>query len=201
MNDSSASAAPRFAPSARVLFALGLSLAAAAPAFAQREVRHLNAVSLTAGRTSTGTPAGTYFGPTYYQATYGRFVSDRLRFEVAAMLEQSRSPQTSGDESAARFRGYELGFGIAPTITRLGEVFYLRLPMQLRTRYERQPVSGEILRDGFSVGGSLGLAAEIYLHDRVSLTGEARMAWLPLGHPLEKRPYSLGAGLSFYVGQ
>lgn len=175
----------------RALLFLGLS-AAASPAFAQREVRHLNAVSLSAGRTSTGT---------YYQGTYGRFLSDRIRFEASASIENGpRSGSRSGEGDPA-FRGYELGLGVAPRLLRLGELFYLRLPFQVRTRYERLPPTGPARTDGFAVGPSLGLAGEVYLHDRVSVSVEGRQTWFVLGKPQNTLPRFVGAGLTFYLGQ
>ena len=196
-----ASVLPRFVPSARVALLVALGLVAARPAAAQREVRHLNAISLTYGRTSTGTPSGTYFGPSYSQLTYGRFIKDGNRFEAALAVEDGTSQEGFGGESLPHFRAYELGIGIAPTLLHLGEIFYLRLPMQLRTRYERLPPVGEIRHEALKVGPAFGLAAEVYLHDRISITGEARQTWYPFGHPLDHTPYFVGAGLSLHLGQ
>ena len=89
-------------------------------------------------------------------------------------LEQGPAASVAADESFPAFRGYELGFGIAPRLLHLGEVFYLRLPMQIRTRYERRPPTGMATSDGFSVGPSLGATGELYVLDRLSFTGEFR---------------------------
>lgn len=175
-----------------MLLILGFSALATAPAFAQREVRRLSAVSATAGRTSTGR---------YYQGTYGRFVSDFLRFEVSGSIENGPRAGSRAGEGDPAYRGYELGIGVAPRLLRLGEVFYLRLPFQVRTRYERLPPTGPARTDGFAVGPSLGLAGEVYLHDRVSLSVEGRQTWFVLGKPENKLPRFVGGGLTFYLGQ
>lgn len=171
---------------------LGLGVLTAVPAFAQREVRRLSAVSVTTGISSTAS---------YYQGTYGRFLSDPVRFEVSGAVEQGPRTDSRAGEDQSRFRGYELGIGVAPRLLRLGEILYLRLPFQVRTRYERLPPTGPALKDGFSVGPSLGLSAEVYLHDRVSLTGEARQGWYPVGSPQNSTPRYVGGGLTLYLGQ
>jgi hypothetical protein len=171
---------------------LGLSLAAVSPALAQREVRHLNAASALMGTTPTGR---------YYQGTYGRFISDKLRFEVAGVLEQGPRPGGDGGDAGLNYRAYELALGLAPRLARLGELVYLRMPFQVRTRYERRPATGGFESDGFALGPSLGLSAEVYLVDRVSISGEFRQSWYVLGSPANKLPRYFGGGLSFYIGQ
>lgn len=170
---------------------LGLSACAAAPAFAQREVRHLNAASAVMGSTPTGL---------YYQGTYGRFLSDKVRFEAAAALEQGPRKGDQVAEGRLSYRAYELGLGVAPRVAHLGERVYLRLPFQVRTRYERRPASGPFDSDGFAVGPSLGLSGEVYIVDRVSVSGEFRQTWYVLGHPAAKLPRYFGGGLTFYLG-
>lgn len=175
-----------------LLFCIALSLAATLPARAQREVRHLNVLSPVVGASSAGR---------YYQLTYGRFVSDKLRFELAGALEQGPGPDGPQDAAHPAYRGYELAVGIAPLLVRVGEAFYLRLPIQIRTRYERRPPTGRADRDGFSVGPSLGVSGELYVHDRLSFTGEFRQGWYPLGSPIKEFPRYVGGGLSIYFGQ
>lgn len=167
-------------------------MAAISPALAQREVRHLNAASAVIGSTPTGR---------YYQGTYGRFISDKMRFEAAGVLEQGPRPVSDGNALGPDYRAYELALGIAPRVAHLGELVYLRLPFQLRTRYERRPATGRFDSDGFSFGPSLGLAAEVYLIDRVSVSGEFRQAWYVLGSPVNTLPRYFGGGLTFYLGQ
>lgn len=188
----SAAYSPRSFSGIRALFFLGLSVAAASPAFAQREVRHLNAASAVIGLTPSGR---------YYQGTYGRFISDKLRFEAAGVLEQGPRAGADGGPQGLNYRAYELALGFAPRIARLGEVVYLRLPFQVRTRYERRPATGPFDSDGFAVGPSLGLSAEVYLVDRVSVSGEFRQSWYVLGSPVNHLPRYFGGGLTFYLGQ
>lgn len=177
---------------ARALLLLVLAGTAVSPAFAQREVRHLNALSATGGITSTGK---------YYAGSYGRFLTDKMRFEVAGTLEQGPRKDSRSGEGQPRYRGYELALGLAPRLLHVGEVFYLRLPFQVRTRYERLPPTGPAQKDGFTVGPSLGLAGEVYLNDRLSLSGEARQVWYPVGNPLNSLPRFFGGGVTLYLGQ
>lgn len=188
----SASFVLRSAYTQRALLLLGLCAGAAVPAFAQREVRHLNAASAVMGSTPTGL---------YYQGTYGRFINDKLRFEAAGVLEQGPRKEESLGDAGLNYRAYELALGLAPRVVRFGELVYLRLPFQLRTRYERRPATGPLNLDGFSAGPSLGLAAEIYIVDRVSVSGEFRQSWYVLGHPANTLPRYFGGGLTFYLGQ
>lgn len=171
---------------------LAVALGAAHPAQAQREVRHLNAVSAQYGGTSNGV---------YYQASYARYISDKTRFEVAAALEQGPRENAPGESSTPRYRGYELGIGLAPRLFRIGEAFYVRLPFQLRTRYERRPPTGPADKDGFTVGPSVGFAADLYLWDRLSLCGEFRQNWYPVGSPVNSLPRYFGGGLSLHIGK
>lgn len=192
MNHLSATFSPGLLTTRALFLGLVLSAATASPALAQREVRHINAVSATAGGSSTGL---------YYQASYGRFLSDKMRFETAVALEQGPRPGSRAGAETPRFRGYEFALGLAPRLFHLGEVFYARVPFQLRTRYERLPPTGPAARDGFSVGPSLGFAGELYLTDRISFNGEFRQSWYPLGNPVNSLPRFFGGGLTLYIGQ
>lgn len=178
--------------SGSTLLFCALALGAARPAQAQREVRHLNAVSGQYGGTSNGV---------YFQASYARYVSDKTRFEVAAALEQGPRDNAPDEASFPRYRGYELGIGVAPRLFHVGEAFYVRLPIQVRTRYERLPPTGPADKDGFSVGPSLGLSADFYLGDLISICGEFRQNWYPVGSPVNKLPRYFGGGLSLHLGK
>lgn len=162
------------------------------PARAQREVRHLSSLTAEVGTTNAGT---------YYQVGFSRFISDRTQFLVQMLAENGPRANAAPDTDPQAYRGYELGLGLAPRLLHIGEVVYLRLPLELRTRYERRPpVGGQPDSDGFSVGPSVALAADIYLLDRVSLRGEVRQGWQPLGSVERRLPRYFGAGLAFHLG-
>lgn len=188
-------ALPFFRPSGRAHFSLALllfGLGICSPALAQREVRHLNAITAAAGTTGAGY---------YYQGTYSRYISDKVRFDVSTLLEygpRDSSPQVA---NLAAYRAYELGLGIAPRLAHFGEIVYLRLPIQVRGRYERRPpVGGEPDSDGFTAGPAIGLAADVYAIDHLSFYGELRQGWYPIGTVAEKFPRYFGAGLAYHFG-
>lgn len=172
---------------------LALGLAASRPALAQREVRHLDAVNAYYGGTSDGV---------YYQLGYARYISDKTRFEMAIALEQGPRDNAPPDrDGLPRYRGYEIGIGITPRLFHVGELIYVRVPIQVRTRYERLPPTGPADKDGFTVGPSVGFAADLYLTDLISLTGEFRQNWYPVGSPINKTPRYFGGGLSLHFGK
>lgn len=180
---------PRFLPGVLLLAAaLGLP---ARPALAQREIKNLNGLALTMGSTQRGTT---------YQAGYGRYLRDKLRLDVALLAEQGPRNRRGSRGEVAEYRAYEIGLGLAPRLAHFGETVFLRVPLQLRTRYERTPPSGGSPdTDGWAFGPSAGLGADVYLADRLALTGEARTAWL-FGHTPRRFPRYFSGGLTFFFG-
>lgn len=174
-----------------VLLASAAIVLSSSAAVAQREVKSLSTLGATVGSTQRGT---------YYELTYGRFLKDKLRFEAALLAETGPRNRRGNSRDVADYRGYEIGLGLSPRLARFGEVVFLRVPLQVRARYERTPPSGGSPdQDGFAVGPSAGLAADVYLSDRIALSGEARTAWL-FGHAPRKFPRYFGGGVSFYLG-
>ena len=173
---------------------IGVGLVAglsAAPAQAQREIKNLNALGVTYGSTQRGT---------YYQATYGRYLRDKLRLDVNLLAEDGPRNRRGNSRDVIAYRGYELGVGIAPRLAHFGESVFLRVPVQVRGRYERTPpAGGSPDTDGFAVGPFAGLAADVYLADRIALSGEARAGWL-FGHAPRNFPRYFGGGLTFFFG-
>lgn len=162
---------------------------------AQRQVRHLNTLAAGYGAAAND---GTHNGH-FYQLGYSRFISDKTRFDVVARHEFGNSGSWGGPGSAPKYQSFDLGLGVAPRLLRVGEVFYLHLTTQLHLRYDHSKATETWAGDkGFSAGPRVGIDADIYLADWLSLTGQATQGYLLLHSPLGKWPQYYGGRLSVH---
>lgn len=170
---------------------LGVPMAAQA----QRQVKHLNSLTVQYGKASEGT---------YYRVGYSRFLSDKLRFDVVALRESGREyhPKTGPDTP---YYGYDLGVGIAPKLFRIGEAVYVHVPIQLHGRYDRMTQAASAATEGhrevtqgFSAGPELGITADVYLTNWLSLAGQASQGYLAFRPPVTSWPRYYGGGLRFH---
>lgn len=162
---------------------------------AQRQVKHLNSLNLHYGQASEGT---------FYRVGFSRFLSDKLRLDLAALQESGRmdSPKTGPDTP---YNGVDLGVGIAPRLFKIGEAGFVHLPFQVHGRYDRLQQSAAEATDGhrqvtqgFSAGPEIGLSADVYLTNRVSLCGQASQGYLAFRPPVTSWPRYVGGGLRFH---
>lgn len=164
-------------------------------ALAQRQVKHLNSLNLQYGQASEGT---------YYRFGYSRFTSDKMRFDVVALRESGKvgSDKTGPDTP---YYGYDLGLGLAPKLFRIGETVFVHLPFQLHARYDRLehaadevPEGRSRVTQGFSAGPEIGLSADVYLTNFVSISGQASQGYLAFRPPVTSWPRYIGGGLRFH---
>lgn len=162
---------------------------------AQRQVKHLNSLTVQYGKASEGT---------YYRAGYSRFLSDKVRFDVVALRESGREdhPKTGPNTP---YYGYDFGIGIAPKLFRIGEAVYVHLPLQLHGRYDRMTQATTSSSDGhrevtqgFSTGPEIGVSTDVYLTNWVSFTGQVSQGYLAFRPPVTSWPRYFGGGLRFH---
>lgn len=162
---------------------------------AQRQVKHLNTLAAAYGAAANG---GTHDGH-FYQLGYSRFISDKTRFDVVARHEAGSLGNRGNSSPAPQYDGFDLGLGVAPRLFRIGEVFYLHLTTQLHLRYDHIKATETWTGDKrFSAGPRVGLDADVYLADWLSLTGQATQGYLLFHSPLGKWPQYYGGGLSVH---
>ncbi|MBG8556312.1 hypothetical protein [Hymenobacter guriensis] len=164
-------------------------------AHAQREVKHLNSLTLQYGKASEGT---------YYRFGYSRFLSDNVRLDVVALRESGREDHPKTGRNTPYY-GYDFGLGIAPKLFRLGEAMYVHLPLQLHGRYDRMTQSSteasgghREVTQGFSAGPEIGVTADVYLTNWVSLSGQASQGYLAFRPPVTSWPRYYGGGIRFH---
>lgn len=164
-------------------------------AHAQRQVKHLNSFNLQYGQDSEGT---------FYRFGYSRFLSDKVRFDVIALRESGRIDNSKTGPNTPYY-GYDLGLGIAPKLFKIGETVFVHLPFQLHGRYDRLEQSASEatggnrkVTQGFSAGPEIGLSADVYLANWVSLSGQASQGYLAFRPPVTSWPRYVGGGLRFH---
>lgn len=160
---------------------------------AQRQVKRLNSFNFQYGHASRGA---------FYRFGYSRFTSDKLRLDVLALRESGRI-NTVKTGPATPYFGYDLGFGIAPQLFRVKEVVFVHTAVQLHGRYDRvrRPASEALpqaVAQGFSAGPEVGLTADVYLTDWLSLSGQASQGYLAFRPPLTSWPRYYGGGLQLH---
>ena len=174
-----------------LLLALGLVLLALPrQGVCQRHIRRLNTVGAQIGRTEEGT---------YVSASYGRFLTNRTRLDFGASRERG-----SGRAGIGEFSAYGASIGVSRLVFRLGEVFYCHAQLQALGRYERLQENNTGGREGgkapqgFALGPVAGLSADLYLHNRISLTASATKGRLFLDPKVDSWPGFYGVGLRYH---
>lgn len=160
---------------------------------AQRQVKHLNSLNFQAGQGSEGN---------YYRFGYSRFLGDKNRLDLVTLRESGRvdNPKT-GPNTA--YSSYDFGVGLAPTLFHIGEALYVHSTIQAHVRYDRlvtpaSEINNRLVRQGTSVGPELGLSADLYLVDWLSISGQASQGYLFLRPPVTSWPRYFGGGLHFH---
>lgn len=156
----------------------------------QRHIQRMNTVGALIGRTERGT---------YVHASYGKFLTNKTRLDVAVLRERG-----NGGAGVGEFSSYGSSIGVSRLVFRLGEVLYCHAQLQGLARYERLQENNTGGREGgsapqtFSFGPMAGLDADLYLHNRVSLVASATKGYLFSRPLIDSFPGFYGVGLRYH---
>lgn len=157
------------------------------PALAQRHIKNFNAVGVTYGASEQGT---------LVELSYGRYVTDHLLLRTAALSEWGNT--TNG------YRVGQLSAHLAPQVLCLGEFFYLHTLAGVVGRYEwtdknRTAEDASQTPQRVTFGPELGAEADLFLGNRISLTGSARKARVFNNSRIDAWPGTYTVGLRLHI--
>ncbi|GAA4493004.1 hypothetical protein GCM10023172_00970 [Hymenobacter ginsengisoli] len=173
-----------------LLVALLLDGAGAAPALAQRHVKHMAAWGAHVGRSETGT---------YYEASYTSLLTNRLALRGSGLRETGT---LAGRGQYERYAGRVL---LAPQLLRVGEVAYVHLLLGGGAGYEHtnlngtgEQAAGAQTPQRFTYGPQAGLEADFFLGNRLSLVATATKGYLFNNPLIEQWLGHAGIGLRYH---
>jgi len=157
------------------------------PALAQRHIKNYNAVGATYGASEKGMVA---------ELSYGRYITNRLLVRGAVLGEQGNA--------ANGYRVGQLSAHLSPQVLRFGEWFYLHGLVGALGRYERTEEDlptegGGRTPQRVTFGSELGAEGDVFLGNRLSLTGSARKARVFNNSRIDTWPGTYTVGLRLHI--
>lgn len=164
-------------------------------AHAQRHDRHMTGLALTGGGTSDQ--------QRYAEFSWLRYVTDKTSVRVGLSLAR---PQGLGLRELGSNATYGLTLALAPTLFRIREAVYVHVVAGGLLRYERTQVASDdlhvtatSLHQHVAGGPMLGVEADLFLLNRLSLVGSVQQSVVFPGDGLTNWPGYYGVGLRYYI--
>lgn len=173
-----------------LLVVLLLAGAGVLPASAQRHVKHISSWGAHVGRSEKGD---------YYELSYLSMLSNRLALRLSGAYETGKLG-TRGDYSVYQGRVF-----LSPQLFRLGEFAYVHLLLGAGAGYEwtNQNNTGELVAGSaelqrFTYGPQVGVEADFFLSNRLSLVATGTKGYLFNNPLIDRWPGLASVGLRYH---
>lgn len=178
-------------PPRLLLLALLLLALAPRPGLAQRHDKRITGLAVLGGSTDQGR---------FAEVSWMHYLSDNTYLRLGLSLARPTQLLRHVDSNSA----YGLSLAVAPKLFQVREVLYVHLLAGGLFRYERtheHALAGDTtgVQQHYAGGPLLGLEADLFLGNRLSLVGTVQKAIVFPGDGLTQWPGYYGAGLRYHL--